>query len=179
MGVGMSGSLAVVASTGKANGDSGGGPPASTPPSGHGGSIPPQFAEFWKSHAHDVAERVTSHAGPVLDTVTRTIVNHIRQTAKISPERVLDAVWDANGKAVWLEIGKHDPTTDKGSGMMHILQRHLDDFQGNKETGNKGIGIREADIKNEIMAAVQGKDNRVFVGISSNGYIVEARPKKL
>ena len=62
---------------------------------------------------------------------------------KHTPEKIVKIAKQANGKIVFLEEGK---SGKRGSGLLHILKEHRDDFARR--------GISEDEIADVVMAAV-------------------------
>ncbi|TRV45276.1 MAG: hypothetical protein EWV53_21440 [Microcystis panniformis Mp_MB_F_20051200_S9] len=104
---------------------------------------------------------------------------------KHTPENIIRITQDPKGKIIFLETGKGG---DKGSGLLHILENHQEDFLKR--------GITEAQIPDLIVTAIsegtiigiQGKSRIIYqveinemiqyisLEISPNGYIVSANP---
>ena len=104
---------------------------------------------------------------------------------KHTPENIIRITQDTKGKIIFLETGK---AGDKGSGLLHILENHREDFLKR--------GITEAQIPDLIIRAIsegtiigiQGKSRIIYqveinemiqyisLEISPNGYIVSANP---
>lgn len=108
-----------------------------------------------------------------------------RRGVKITDKNIVRIGKDNRGNIVWLEEGKGGV---KGSGMKHIVERHLPEFLD--------AGITENQIPDFLMEAVingrkigkqntrtifevnwNGKSQRVAVDIGTNGYIVGANMK--
>lgn len=104
---------------------------------------------------------------------------------KISPGKVLLITRDPSGKIIWLEKG------NSRSGFEHIIREHGHELNGK--------GISNEDIPNYILEAVyqghqigrqgrrnprtiyefvyKGKQHKIAVQVSTNGYIVSANPR--
>ena len=110
---------------------------------------------------------------------------------KHTPEKIVKIAKQADGKIVFLEEGK---LGKRGSGLLHILKEHQDDFARR--------GISEDEIADVVMAAVisgtflgyqgtveprrkiyevtfNGKKQYIAVTVGDNGYIVGANPASL
>ncbi|MBK1990803.1 hypothetical protein A0J48_025395 [Sphaerospermopsis aphanizomenoides BCCUSP55] len=110
---------------------------------------------------------------------------------KHTPDKIVRIAKQADGKIVFLEEGK---AGKRGSGLVHILKEHRDDFARR--------GISEDEIPDAVMAAVtsgtllgyqgttelpreiyevtfNGKKQYIAVTIGDNGYIVGANPASL
>ncbi|MEA5554769.1 hypothetical protein VB713_27975 [Anabaena cylindrica UHCC 0172] len=110
---------------------------------------------------------------------------------KHTPEKIVKIAKQADGKIIFLEEGKPGKT---GSGLLHILDRHQEDFAKR--------GISEDEIADVVIAAVasgiflgyqgtveprreiyevnfNGKKQYIAVTVGDNGYIVGANPASL
>ncbi|WP_353931455.1 hypothetical protein WJM97_02370 [Okeanomitos corallinicola TIOX110] len=110
---------------------------------------------------------------------------------KHTPEKIVKIAKQADGKIVFLEEGKPGR---KGSGLLHILERHKEDFAKR--------GISEDEIADVVIIAVtngiflgyqgtveprreiyevkfKGKKHYIAVTVGDNGYIVGANPASL
>lgn len=116
----------------------------------------------------------------------KLLIAELKKAAiKHTPENILRITKDPSGKIVFLETGK---AGDKGSGLLHILENHREDFLQR--------GITEAQIPDLIVTAIsegtiigiQGKSRIIYqveingiiqyvsLEISPNGYLVSANP---
>ncbi|TAF12204.1 MAG: hypothetical protein EAZ77_00460 [Nostocales cyanobacterium] len=110
---------------------------------------------------------------------------------KHTPEKIVKIAKQADGKIVFLEEGKPGK---RGSGLLHILDRHQEDFAKR--------GISENEIPDAVITAVtngiflgyqgtveprreiyevtfNGKKQCIAVTVGDNGYIVGANPASL
>lgn len=129
-----------------------------------------------------VVSRLPIRVPPSRESLLREL---LKNGVKHTPEDVARVAKDATGKVVSLENGTAQ------SGLKHILDRHARDFATR--------GIPEAQVPDAVIKAVsqgkvvgqlgsgrnvrsvyevelQGKAQRIAVGVSSNGYIVTAHP---
>ena len=116
----------------------------------------------------------------------KLLIAELKKAAiKHTPENIIRITKDPSGKIVFLETGK---AGDKGSGLLHILENHREDFLQR--------GIAEEQIPDLIITAIsegtiigiQGKSRIIYqveingiiqyvsLEISHNGYLVSANP---
>jgi hypothetical protein len=113
----------------------------------------------------------------------KLLIAELKKAAiKHTPENIIIITQDPSGKIVFLETGK---AGDKGSGLLHILENHREDFLQR--------GIAEEQIPDLIITAIsegtiigiQGKSRIIYqveiiqyvsLEISHNGYLVSANP---
>ena len=126
---------------------------------------------------------------PQIEADKVALVAELKQIGvKHTPENILRIGKLSDGKIVFLEEGKGG---DTGSGLKHILEKHLTDF------ANRGIS--EKQIPDAIIVAVvfgqivgyqkpnrpiyqidyMGRTQLIAITVSNNGYIVCANPASL
>ncbi len=110
---------------------------------------------------------------------------------KHTPEKIVKIAKQANGKIVFLEQGKPGK---RGSGLLHILEGHQEDFANRGIAENEISDVVIAAVTNGIFLGYQGtveprreiyeiifngKKHCIAVTVSDNGYIVGANPASL
>jgi hypothetical protein len=119
------------------------------------------------------------------------LISELPPDTKHNPEKIVKIAKKADGKIVFLEEGK---SGKRGSGLLHILERHKEDFAKR--------GISEDEIADVVITAVangiflgyqgtveprreiyevtfNGKKQFIAVTVGNNGYIVGANPASL
>lgn len=139
------------------------------------------------------ANLVTSEDIASGDSFAKDILKEMEEEGiKFSKEKILFAVKLENRKIIYLEIG------DSQSGMIHILERHGDDFakafaDQNVTKDNLQQFLCDTISKGKLVSSyrrdVNGKEgycnvyyykghHTVVFSIASNGFIIESRPGK-
>ena len=104
---------------------------------------------------------------------------------KHTPENIIIITQDPSGKIVFLETGK---AGDKGSGLLHILENHREDFLQRGITEEQIPDLIVTAISEGKIIGIQGKSRIIYqveingiiqyvsLEISHNGYLVSANP---
>ena len=104
---------------------------------------------------------------------------------KHTPENIIIITQDPSGKIVFLETGK---AGDKGSGLLHILENHREDFLQRGITEEQIPDLIVTAISEGKIIGIQGKSRIIYqvemngiiqyvsIEISPNGYLVSANP---
>lgn len=153
------------------------------------GDLGDRLGPGYRDLLQGVAGMVLLGAGPKAAKLGKPKTSLLDELAangvKFTPENVVAAARDPNGRIVFLETG------NSGAGLQHIVERHSSEF--------RKMGILEHDIPAMVMKAVvegrivgyqgagegrpiyevvvNGQVQRLAVTIGGNGYIVGANPK--
>ena len=104
---------------------------------------------------------------------------------KHTPENIIRIAKDSNGKIIFLETGKGG---DRGSGLLHILENHREDFFKRGITEQQIPDLIIKAIREGTIIGIQGKSRIIYqveinkipqyvsLEISHNGYLVSANP---
>ena len=116
----------------------------------------------------------------------RLLIAELKKAAiKHTPENIIIITQDPSGKIVFLETGK---AGDKGSGWLHILENHQEDFLQRGITEEQIPDLIITAISKGTIIGIQGKSRIIYqveingiiqyvsLEISHNGYLVSANP---
>ena len=116
----------------------------------------------------------------------KLLIAELKKAAiKHTPENIIRITKDPSGKIVFLETGK---AGDKGSGLLHILENHREDFLQRGITEEQIPDLIVTAISEGKIIGIQGKSRIIYqveingiiqyvsLEISHNGYLVSANP---
>jgi hypothetical protein len=116
----------------------------------------------------------------------KLLIAELKKAAiKHTPENIIIITQDPSEKIVFLETGK---AGDKGSGLLHILENHREDFLQRGITEEQIPDLIVTAISEGKIIGIQGKSRIIYqveingiiqyvsLEISHNGYLVSANP---